>query len=134
MLNRRNTNEMHHAKIDSIIGAEAVFEGDLRTSATTRIDGVIKGDIKSGGTLIIGVGGKVIGNIYATNIMVSGTVEGNLFAQEKIEAASTGVILGNIETKCLFIDEDAVFQGQCNMKRDISQTIEQKESDTAIDL
>lgn len=120
---KKSTNEIQVTKIDSIIGAEAVFEGNLTTSATTRVDGVVKGDIRSEGTLIVGPGGKVVGNIKAANIMVGGTVEGDLTADNKIEAASTGVIIGNIETKCLFIDENAVFQGQCNMRRDYTGTM-----------
>lgn len=124
---RKSTNEIQVTKIDSIIGAEAVFEGNLTTTATTRVDGVVKGDIRSEGTLIVGPGGKVIGNIKAANIMVAGSVEGDMTADGKIEAASTGVIIGNIETKCLFIDENAIFQGQCNMHRDTTGSLPMKQ-------
>lgn len=132
MLVRKNTKELS-GKIDSIIGADAVVTGNLKTGATTRIDGVVQGDIESKGTLIVGVGGKITGNITAAYIMVAGEVKGDLFAGEKIEVSSSGKITGNIQTKSLIVDENAMFQGKCIMnvdKKEESQTIEHDKQKT----
>ena len=50
--------------------------------------------------------------------MVGGTVEGEMNSDGRIEVASTGRITGNIRTKSLIVDENAVFQGQCIMNKE----------------
>lgn len=133
MLKKRNANE-GFGKIDSIIGANAVVRGNLETEAATRIDGVVQGDITSKGTLVVGAGGKITGNIYAAYIMVAGEVKGDLCASEKIEVSSTGKVIGNIQTKSLVVDENAMFQGQCVMnldKKEEPKAAETKVKETA---
>lgn len=103
--------------INSIIGKDAQFVGDLFVKETTRIDGELKGNINSEGTIIVGTNGNVEGNIKAENVSVAGMVKGDIIADGKIEAAASAHIVGNITTKCLIIDENAVFQGNCNMKQ-----------------
>lgn len=124
MLSRKNTAE----KIDSIIGTDAVVEGNLTTGSITRIDGSVQGNIKSKGTLIVGSGGSVKGNIEALQVMIAGEVTGDLFVQEKIEVSSSGKVIGNIHTKSLVVDENAVFQGQCimNVGKDGQRTGQQQ--------
>lgn len=116
MFARKGTNDVPYTgKIDSLIGADAVVEGSLKTGSVARIDGEIRGDIEAAGTLIIGKSGKVLGDIQAAYIMVSGEVKGDLKASEKVEVLPSGKVLGNIHTKSLIVDENAMFQGQCVM-------------------
>lgn len=109
----RSTGDM----VETIIGESAVIEGTIRATETTRIDGTIKGEVLSQGTVIIGERGKVEGDISAVNILVAGTVAGNLRIQEKMEVTSTGTINGDIFTKTLIIDEGASFMGSCTMDK-----------------
>ena len=102
-------------KINSIIGADAVIEGTFTTKDTTRIDGVVNGDITTKGTLIIGQSGVIEGSIQAANVMIAGQVKGNLKISDRIEATATSMIMGDIEAKSLSVDEKAVFQGRCTM-------------------
>ena len=102
-------------KISSVIGIDAIITGTLDVKDTTRIEGTIKGDVKSESTVIIGTTGKVEGNIFAKNIMIAGEVAGNITVSERIEASASGKIKGDIQAKSLYIDENAVFQGQCTM-------------------
>lgn len=102
-------------RVNSVIGKGTEFEGTIRTSETVRVEGFVKGNIISEGTLIIGNGGKVDGKIEASNILVGGEVYGELYASSKIEANASGRIYGNIHTKSLIVDENAIFQGTCEM-------------------
>lgn len=101
--------------IDTIIGESTIIQGTLTAKDTTRIDGTIKGEVKSEGTVIVGETGKVQGDIDAANILVAGTVIGNLRIREKMEVTYTGRILGDIFTKTLIVDEGASFKGNCTM-------------------
>lgn len=103
--------------VNTIIGAGTEFVGDLTIKDTARIDGVIRGNIQSEGTVIIGTNGHVEGNIYAVEVSIAGMIKGDVTAQNRIEILSSAHIEGNITTKSLCIDEHAVFQGVCNMNR-----------------
>lgn len=103
--------------VNTVIGAGTEFVGDLTTKDTTRIDGVIRGNIQSEGTVIIGTSGQVEGNINAVEVSIAGMIKGDMTAQNRIEILSSAHIEGNITTKSLCIDEHAVFQGVCNMNR-----------------
>jgi cytoskeletal protein CcmA (bactofilin family) len=103
-------------QVGTIIGPGAVLEGPLTTKDSTRIDGTVKGNVTVSGALIVGQDGKVIGTISALNVYVAGEVTGNITApQGKIEISDTGKVNGDITCKGIIIDENAVFQGKCEM-------------------
>ena len=101
--------------INTIIGGNSKIEGLLTAAESTRIDGLFEGKIMSESSVIIGEHGLVRGDIDAVEILVAGTVYGNLRAQERIQLTETGRVLGDIFTKTLVIDEGASFKGQCTM-------------------
>lgn len=111
----KKTIDFSSEEINSIIGTDAVIEGSFTTKDTTRIDGTIKGNVDTKGTLIIGPKGKIEGNVQAANVLVAGEVRGDMNVAEKIEASSSGKIIGDIQAKSLVIDENAMFQGRCTM-------------------
>lgn len=111
----KKADEYIASRVNSVIGRGTEFEGTIRTKETIRVEGFVKGDIISEGTVIIGNGGNVDGKIEAVNILVGGEVHGELFATEKIEANSSGRIFGDLHTKGLIVDEKALFQGTCEM-------------------
>lgn len=103
-------------QVGTIIGPGAVIDGPLTTKDSTRIDGTIKGNVTVSGALIIGQEGKVVGTISALNVYVAGEVNGNITtSQGKIEISDTGKVIGDITCKGIIIDENAVFQGKCEM-------------------
>ncbi len=126
----KKADEYIASRVNSVIGKGTEFEGTIRTKETIRIEGFVKGNIISDGTVIIGNGGNVDGKIEAVNILVGGEAHGELYASEKIEANSSGRIFGNLHTKGLIVDEKALFQGTCEMTgREEPKT--QKETETA---
>lgn len=121
----KRTDDYVASKVNSVIGKGTEFEGTIRTKETVRIEGTVKGEIYSEGTLIVGNGGLVDGKIDAANILIGGEVRGDLFASNKIEANASGRIFGNIHTKSLIVDENAVFQGTCEMLQEKKEEAEQ---------
>ena len=111
----KKADEYIASRVNSVIGKGTEFEGTIRTKETIRVEGFVKGNIISEGTVIVGNGGNVDGKIEAANILIGGEVHGELFATEKIEANSSGRIFGNLHTKGLIVDEKALFQGTCEM-------------------
>lgn len=116
MLSKKNvTLENSNMKVNTIIGQGAVFTGDITVKDTVRIDGEIKGNVKTDAILILGSSGRIEGDVEGDVIFAGGDIKGNITAKNKVEASSTAKILGDITTKLLVIDENAVFQGNCNM-------------------
>lgn len=103
------------AKIGTLIGKGAVFDGNLTAPETLRIDGTLNGNCECKELLILGVDGQINGDITAQNVIISGKVTGDIFVQAKLELHSTGKVSGNITARSLVIDEDAFFDGRCTM-------------------
>ena len=117
MKKNKNANSMTDArtKVGTLLGKGAVIEGNITAPETVRLDGTLNGNCDCKENLIVGVDGHVNGDVTAQNVLISGVVEGDIFADGKIELLATGKILGNITAKSLVIDENACFDGRCSM-------------------
>lgn len=100
----------------SIIGAECTIHGDLIISSSARVDGYVEGNITVEGSLILGESGIIKGNVVAKNFISGGKHYGNLYIRDKVELTQTSEQMGDVYSKTILIDEEAVFQGKCNTK------------------
>ena len=100
-------------KVSTLIGEGTVFDGDLTSPETIRIDGVINGNCTCEKKLILSAEGQVRGNI-------SGRVDGDIVVSGKLELLATGKIAGNITAGSIVIDEGACFDGRCTMTAALS--------------
>lgn len=108
-------------KVGTLIGAGTVFDGDLSSPETVRVDGIVNGNCTCEKKLILSSEGQVKGNINAQSVIISGNVDGDIVVSEKLELLSTGKIAGNITASSLVIDEGACFDGRCTMTASLSQ-------------
>ena len=104
-------------KISTLIGKGSELVGDFSVKGSARIDGKITGNVTVAGTLLVGATGSINGNVSANAIVVGGEVLGDIAAPEKTELIATARVLGDITTKIIVIDENAVFQGKCDMNQ-----------------
>ncbi len=107
--------------INTLIGEGCEFEGNLNLSTSTRIDGRVKGNIKSEGMLIIGKSGSVEGDIHCSEILIHGVVNGNIEAR-KIELRKGATLNGDVRTEVFVIEEGAVYNGRCSMGAYLSES------------
>lgn len=107
--------------INTLIGPGSFVSGDIKINGFIRIDGDIKGKIESSSNIIIGERAKIQGNITASSIVVGGIVLGDITAPKGIKLLSTSVVIGDIITKSIQIENDAIFNGHC-----ISLSIEEE--------
>ncbi len=101
----------------SILSADVLLEGKLKSNGSLRIDGKIIGDVEVKGGLTIGETAEIKGNIKGSNISVSGKVEGKVTADEKVVLESSSKLTGDIFAKRLVVTEGAVFDGKSTMSR-----------------
>jgi cytoskeletal protein CcmA (bactofilin family) len=89
--------------------------GQLSFQGPARIDGTVDGEIQCQGTLTIGEGAEVRAKISGQVVVIRGKVEGNVTAKEKVELATPGRLIGNVDTPRLIVTEGVVFDGNCAM-------------------
>jgi len=99
----------------SILSNGLKFEGKLTSEGNVRIDGDFTGDIIINGNLTLGDKSIVKGNIKATNITISGKVDGTVEASEKMILESTSRLIGDITARILVVSEGAIFDGKSKM-------------------
>ena len=102
--------------LETLIGQDSHFKGDLTSKRVIRVDGTIEGNIQAD-SLIIGKTGSVKGDIYVREVEVDGSVEGTIKADEAVEIRPEGAVEGDIHTVKLIISEGALFAGHSYMRR-----------------
>jgi cytoskeletal protein CcmA (bactofilin family) len=90
--------------------------GKIYADSDFRIDGDVEGMITCNGKVVIGQKGFLKGSISCVNAEIIGTVEGDIVVSETLSLRSTAVIKGDVKTKILLVEPNAVFDGTCSMK------------------
>ena len=114
--------------LDTLIGAHTVFEGNIESQGGVRVDGKLTGELKIGGDISIGPEAKIVGNIYAHNVVLAGTVDGNIYADGMLRLLSKGRLRGNVQAYGLVADEGGIFHGKCNIVEEPHRSRHEKES------
>jgi cytoskeletal protein CcmA (bactofilin family) len=103
-------------EITTLLGRGAVFEGKLTFEGTVRIDGRFKGEVFSDDVLVIGDGALVEAQIEVGEVIIQGTVMGNIVAKRSIEIHAPGRVKGDLHTPSLQIDKGVIFEGRSFME------------------
>ncbi len=74
----------------------------------------IQGDILSEGSVKIGVGSVIIGSITGDSAVIAGAINGDIDVQGPVIVDSTAVIMGNIKSRTVQINNGAVIEGFCS--------------------
>jgi cytoskeletal protein CcmA (bactofilin family) len=109
--------------IESFVGKDAHFRGDITSKGTLRVDGRITGNVEAD-WLIMGEKSLLKGNARVGGSIVGGAVEGNIEAREVVEIKGKGQVLGDVLTKKLVVAEGGFIQGRVAMQRDESKVVE----------
>ena len=99
----------------TLLGRGVDFKGVVSFDGTVRIDGHVDGEIYITGTLIVGEHAVIEGIVSAGVLMNSGKINGTITALEKIHILKPGVLVGDIRTPVIAIEEGSRFHGMCDM-------------------
>ena len=100
--------------ISTLIGEDCVINGNINAKDYMRIDGMIHGNVTIEHGLILGEKGVINGDVKTQEIIVYGTVNGDLYSK-KLELKSSGKIKGSITTEQAQMDAGAVYNGSMSM-------------------
>jgi cytoskeletal protein CcmA (bactofilin family) len=113
-----NNNMAKNENISSsvnLIGSGTAIKGDIITNSDIRIDGIIEGNIKVKGKLVVGGSGKIEGEIQCQNAEIFGEIIGQISVSELLSLKATAKLNGDIITNKLSIEPGAIFSGTCKM-------------------
>jgi len=116
------TDSVTTSEITTLIGEECLFEGNITTSASTRIDGKLKGNITGQSSLIIGEDGVVIGEVRSDEVTVYGKVEG-IVESSRLEIKKGGHVSGDIFVHTLTVEDGGLLNGRCTMEKSVTDNI-----------
>jgi cytoskeletal protein CcmA (bactofilin family) len=112
------------------IGVGTEIVGDVSTNGDIRIDGVLTGNLKTKGKIVIGETGSIKGEISCKNSVVEGSVDGKISVSELLILKATSLLKGDINTRKLAIEPGAKFTGHCNMSMESTTTPYESEKST----
>jgi len=104
--------------IISHLGKGAELTGEISVTNGLRVEGSIKGKIRSEAILEIGPGGRVDAEVHIRKIIVNGEFHGTIHASDRVEIHKDGKVFGDVYTPCLIIEAGATFDGHCNMSNE----------------
>jgi len=103
----------------TILGRSVVMHGELSASEDLLIEGQFDGTIKlQDHCLTIGPKGQVKAEVHARQVVIHGSVNGNVTAREKIEIRKTGQVLGDLVATGVAIEDGAYFKGSIEILRE----------------
>jgi len=117
VFSKKNKIALDLQAISTLISEGAVLEGNLNAPAYTRVDGQVNGDVIINEGLILGETGIINGKVSTKEMVVYGTVNGNLDVHS-LEIKATGKINGDIKTHTLAVESGAVYNGNLLMGKD----------------
>ena len=97
---------------ETVLSNQIKLEGRLQSTSNIRFDGEMLGDLTTEGDLSVGEGGRVKGNVSGRNVVVGGSIQGNVNATGRLEILATGKVFGDIVVGSLIIDEGGILRGK----------------------
>jgi len=98
------------------IGKSLHIKGELSGNEDLTIEGKVEGKITlTGYSVTIGQSGLVMAEIQAKSVVVGGQVRGDISADDTVQVAATGTVLGNVRAPRVVLADGAQFKGSIDM-------------------
>ena len=95
----------------TLISQGCKLEGILTGKGIFMIDGDVEGECNVDGTITLARGGHCSGLIQATDVIITGTVDGDIIATGQVEIGNTAKITGSVFGAAISVQEGAVIEG-----------------------
>jgi cytoskeletal protein CcmA (bactofilin family) len=103
-------------RIDTLLGKTANLNGDLEFSGGLHLDGRVNGNVRSsapdGGALSVSETGFIEGRVEVTNIVMNGTVNGDMHARDRLVLGGQARVNGNVYYGVIEMAPGAVITGK----------------------
>lgn len=111
--------------ISTLVGSDTRVHGDLEFSGGCLVDGYVKGNVKSvedeNSTLSISERGCIEGAVVVPNVLLNGTVKGDVKASQRVELGSNARVVGNVQYSLIEMAIGAEVNGKLIHESETSQ-------------
>lgn len=106
---------MAKEEITAFLGSGATYQGRLEFQGAVRIDGNFQGEVESEGTLVIGKEAHIRAQVRVGFLVLSGHMEGDVVAKNRVTMHKTANFHGDIFTPSLVVEDGAILEGRISM-------------------
>jgi cytoskeletal protein CcmA (bactofilin family) len=104
------------------IGRSVVIKGDISGSESLYIDGRVEGTINfTDSRVTIGRNAVIVANVTAKEVVVMGTVTGNIHCADRLDIRSEGTVTGDVVTPRVCIEDGALVKGSVEVRTEKKQ-------------
>lgn len=100
---------------ESVVAPAMTVRGDVDFEGVMRIEGEVHGKITGQGCVTVDPSGKVLGDVVAAEVVVHGTIQGNVNAALRLEIAATAQIAGDVKASQLVVARGAKILGRLDI-------------------
>lgn len=109
--------DSYRAEVASI-GKSVLIKGELSGSEDLYLDGEVEGSVDlRDHSLIVGPNGRVRANVHARDVVIHGKVDGNVHGTERVELKKSAILMGDISTQRIVIEDGAYFKGAIDITK-----------------
>lgn len=113
------TNDPFRSDVAAHIGKSVLIKGELSGSEDLYLDGEVEGTIElREHSLVVGPNGRIKASISAREVVLHGKAEGNIRATERVELRKSCVLVGDITTHRILIEDGAFFKGSVDLQKE----------------
>ena len=107
----------------TIIAKGTELNGSVDVEGNIRVDGTLNGDVKATDGVEVGKSGRIVGSsIESKTAIIHGYVESQLIVSQHVLLGGKSILVGDLKTKSLVIEEGAVFHGNSSMSEEFAGT------------
>jgi cytoskeletal protein CcmA (bactofilin family) len=112
------------------LGASLHVKGEISGNEDLHVDGSVEGLIQlEDRKLTVGASAKLTADVVAREVVVYGSVKGNLRARDRIEIKKDGSVVGDLTTARIMIEDGAYFKGSIEIDRHAESAEKEKDLD-----
>lgn len=90
------------------------IQGNSRATEVFAEGAKITGEIRSQGAIKVGQSSVIIGDVFATSAVIAGAIKGDIDVKGPVILDSSAIVMGNIKSKSVQINNGAVIEGMCS--------------------
>jgi cytoskeletal protein CcmA (bactofilin family) len=101
----------------TVFGKSMKIIGEVTSDEELYLDGDLDGKLNLSNRLTVGPNSKVNANIKAQEIIVFGTIKGNVESESRVSLRTGASIVGDIKTAGIVIEDGAYFKGGIDISK-----------------
>jgi cytoskeletal protein CcmA (bactofilin family) len=114
----RSLEPHHEGGRSAVLGKSVILKGQIISREDLTIDGEVEGTVElKEHRLTIGPNGKVKASVKARELVVIGTIHGDVEITDKIDIRREAKLVGDIKTARVVIEDGAYFKGNIDIVR-----------------